>query len=313
MSPSAFVTVLLTSLLAAAGASAQESTAPDPADANKERLFVDDMEDVSDWSTGSPVETTLSAGKAHVREGRFALKFANLVDHTTGEDNYPVGWPRARKTLGRSKLTDWSEYDFFECWIYAETSRDALPDTPIGLGFYNAAAKRASSFYLNEVKKDAWTKIVVPVSEIDDPSDVHAVQFHISESNYRHGDRVDFYVDDMVLTRFVRPVIVGLDVRRKLLYASQRRIIASYTLMGRRGMADARLQFAVGPAGGAPAGQSTAPASRQGEISLTIAEPLKPGAHWARLTLHDREHKETDRTEVEFRVIEGPFPSGNRP
>ena len=96
-------------------------------EANKERLVLDDMEDVSGWYNGSPVETTLSASSEHVKQGKLALKFANVVDHTKGEENYPIGWPRTGKDLVKAKLTDWSAYDFFECWIYAQTSRGSLP------------------------------------------------------------------------------------------------------------------------------------------------------------------------------------------
>ena len=48
-------------------------------------------------------------------------------------------------------------------------------------------------------------------------------------------------------------------------------------------------------------------------MPLAIAGPLAPGEYWARLTLDDRNGKEIDRKEVEFRVIEGPFESGSRP
>ena len=63
-------------------------------DENKERLVIDDMEDISDWSNGSPVETTLSRGGPDI-SGRYSLVFANVIDHTKGEKNYPIGWTKA--------------------------------------------------------------------------------------------------------------------------------------------------------------------------------------------------------------------------
>ena len=42
-----------------------------------------------------------------MKQGRFALKFANLVDYTKGERNYPIGWPRTGKDLAKAKRTDW--------------------------------------------------------------------------------------------------------------------------------------------------------------------------------------------------------------
>ena len=53
-------------------------------DANKERLLIDDMEDVSDWINGSPDETKISSSDRHVKNARHALLFANVVDYTKG-------------------------------------------------------------------------------------------------------------------------------------------------------------------------------------------------------------------------------------
>ena len=121
-------------------------------DANKERLVLDDMEDVSDWYSGTPEETTISASDKHVKQGAHSLEFANRVDHTKGEKNYPVGWPRVGKDLAKTGMTDWSAYDLFECWIYTETSRPQLPVGPLSVGFYHSGPKRSSSFPLNNVR-----------------------------------------------------------------------------------------------------------------------------------------------------------------
>ena len=39
-------------------------------EANKERLVLDDMEDVSDWYNGSPDETEISASDEHVKQAK---------------------------------------------------------------------------------------------------------------------------------------------------------------------------------------------------------------------------------------------------
>lgn len=276
-------------------------------EANKERLVLDDMEDVSGWDNGSPVETTLSRSDAHAKQGHFALKFANLVDHTKGEKNYPIGWPRTGKNLAKLKMTDWSDYDFFECWIFVETSRAALPGNPLSIGFYHGGHKHSSGMPLKQVCKDAWTKIVIPVADLKDAKDVRRVQFSISESEYKHGDHVDFYIDDVVLTRFVQPAIAELSVQRKLLYTNASAVAATYKLVGRKGMDQVSVELEIGTGDAAPAAKVAARASREGELAVPIGSPLPPGPAWARLSLRDAQGKLIDRKQVEFRVIQGPF------
>jgi len=274
-------------------------------ESNQERLVIDDMEDVSTWSTGSPMETTLSASDQHVKQGSRALKFGNVVDHTRGEKNYPIGWPRTSKSLAKAKLTDWSGYDYFQCWIYVDTSRDALPGNPLGIGFSHTGHRRTSSFPLKEVRKDQWVKIVIPIAKLIDPKDVQGVQFHISESSYKHLDRVDFYIDDMVLTRYVDPAIAELATDRRLLYHNDRQIAALYTLMGHRDMEHVRAEFEIGQ-GATTVAKTAAHPERQGELPLGITRPLTPGDYWARLSLRDARGRLVDRRQTEFRVIAGP-------
>ena len=276
-------------------------------EANKERLVLDDMEDVSDWLNGSPEETTLSASDKHVKQGKRALRFANVVDHTKGEKNYPIGWPRTGKNLAKGKLTDWSAYDFFECWIYVETSRESLPGDPLGVGFYHSGPKRSSSWPLKEVKKDQWVKVVIPINKLADAADVQRVQFNISEANYKHGDRVDFYIDDMVLTRFVDPAVVELALDRRILYCGDQELLASYRLSGHKGMEEVKVELAIGQGSGEPLAKTAAKAARQGEVVLPLAARLRPGVYWARLGLRDAQGKLIDRKQAELRVIEGPF------
>ncbi|NQT11864.1 MAG: hypothetical protein HQ582_03890 [Planctomycetes bacterium] len=274
---------------------------------NIQRLMLVDMKDVADWHNGSPDETKISSSDKHTEGDRASLKFANVVDHTKGEKNYPIGWPRTGKDMAKVEATDWSEYDFFECRIYAETSRKSLPGTPLGVGFYHTGQKRSSSFPLKEVAGDRWTKIVIPISELIDPADVQRVQFNISESSYKHGDRVDFYITDMALVQLIRPTIAEFALDRKLLYATDHRITALYTLMGRMGLGDVRAELAIGRADQQPAAKVVGNASRQGELPLAIPGPLVPGPYWGGLTLRDAEGNVVDRARLEFRVIEGPF------
>lgn len=282
--------------------------ADDLADVPMERLVIDDMEDIADWGNGSPDETKLNASDLHAKEGKFALEFANVVDHTKGEKNYPIGWPRSGKDL-KGELTDWSDYEYFECWVYVTTSRESLPRNPLGVGFYHSGPKRSSSFPLDDVRKDQWTKIKIPISKIELADDVQRVQFNISESNYSHGDRVNFYIDDVVLTRFAHPVIGAMAARRRLVYANDRRVTAQFELLGNRSGKDVQIVLEVGRGDETIAKASGKAVDLVDEITVDLdpSRPLTTGQSWLRLTLQDKASKPLHSRQADFRVIEGPF------
>lgn len=274
-------------------------------EANLERLVLDSMEDVSGWINGSPMETKLSRSD-RARGGRFALLFANVIDYTQGEKNYPIGWPRTNKNLVKAKLTDWSAYDAFECWIYVDTTREALPKSPIGVSFAHPGHRRSSRAELNEVQKGQWAQIVVPMAKIEEPKDVQSVQFNISESSYKHGERVDFYISGLALARYVDPAVNEFELDRQVVYGSQNSLAARYSLVGSRGMDATRVELSIGQ-GDRMAAKHLAAATRRGEIELPIRARLVPGIYWAQLGLRDPAGKLIDRKRVEFRVVDGPF------
>lgn len=292
----------------------------DPTDPNRERLPLDESVELARWYNGSPEETAL-ARAARGKIGGWSLEFANRVDHARGEKNYPVGWPRCGLNLGRSTAkgqarpavalpTDWSGFDYFECWIYTQTSREALPATPLGLGFSHSKSKHRSSFPLKQVAKDRWIHVEIPLSKLADARDVHAIQFHIAESNYRHGDRVVFYLADLALSRYRHPVVAELGTARRVHFVEDRDVTVVYTLLGRQGLADSRLKLEVGQGAASPLASAEASPSPAGELSLVLPRPLAPGDYWARLSVL-RGGQTVHRREVRFRAVAGPFAVGN--
>ncbi|MEW6358338.1 MAG: hypothetical protein AB1696_18540 [Planctomycetota bacterium] len=277
-------------------------------EANKERLVIDDMEDVADWYFAKEEDSTLAASPKRAKEGKSSGVFATHINHKGGEKNYPIGWPRTGKRMGDGLPTDWSNYDFFECWIYTETSRDALPGTPLTVSFSHSGQKNSTPFRLGEIKKDEWVKIEIPISKLKQSNDVQSIQFHMSESEYKHDDQVDFYIDDVVLTRFVDPTIVTFDVNKKLIYTSDPQMSASYSLSGYKGLDRAVVEMEIGRGLTAPVAKGSAKAQRRGEVWAALpAERPAPGTYWARLNLRDADGRLIDRKQAEFRILTGPF------
>jgi hypothetical protein len=184
-------------LAAVAGAGADEP--------RMERLVLADGDGGSEWSTS---EATMGPDATHAREGR-AMHFHVDVNHETGQPDYPIGWPRTYLPMPED-ARDWRQWDFVEFWVYADTSREKLPSTP--LGFIVRSPDKPNSYHrtVHEAQKGQWARVRVPTADMPSPGQCTAVQLFISESNYNHGDVLDFWIDGLALLRYAEPTIIGM-------------------------------------------------------------------------------------------------------
>ncbi len=202
--------VIATLLLAACGCAQEEPAAPQP---KMEALTIADGDSAEGWNVA---EATMTPSGTHAREGK-ALNFHIDVDHTTGQPDYPIGWPRTYHNNPEDQR-DWSQWDFLDFSLYADTSREKLPGTPLGLILRCPDRAGSWSRTLSEATKGEWVHFRFPLADIPNISNCTAIQFFISESNYKHGDVVDFYVDELALLRYAEPTIVSLRPLQGLVY-----------------------------------------------------------------------------------------------
>ncbi len=202
------VTVLL---LTACGCAQEEPAAPQP---KMEALMIADGESAEGWNVA---EATMTPSDTHAREGK-ALNFHIDVDHTAGEPAYPIGWPRTNRSIPEDQR-DWSQWDFLDFWLYADTSRDKLPSTPLGLILRCPDRAGSWSRTLSEATKGEWVHFRFPLADIPNISNCTAIQFFISEYNYGDKDVVDFFIDDLELLRYAEPTVVSLRPLQGLVYA----------------------------------------------------------------------------------------------
>jgi hypothetical protein len=179
-----------------------------------ETLVLADGDGDSEWHTA---EATMRPDATHAIEGR-AMRFHIDVNHETGQPDYPIGWPRTYMSMPKD-ARDWRKWDFVEFWLYADTSRESLPNTP--LGFIVRSPDKPNSYHrtVHEAQKGKWTRVRVPTSDMPSPADCRAVQFFISESNYNHGDVLDFWIDGLALLRYAEPTIISMQPVGRLQYA----------------------------------------------------------------------------------------------
>jgi len=200
-------------LLGACGCAQEQAATPEP---KMEKLPISDEETGEGWDVA---EATMTPSETHAREGK-ALNFHIDVDHSTGEPNYPIGWPRTYHNNPEDRR-DWSQWDFLDFWLYADTSRDKLPSSPLGLILRCPDRESSWSRTLSEAKKGEWVHFRFPLADIPNIHDCTAIQFFIAESNYTHKDVVDFYIDELALLRYAEPTIVSLRPLQGLLYKDE--------------------------------------------------------------------------------------------
>ena len=219
MSPCArvFVAVLLL---------ASVSLAAEPA---MEKRVLMGADSAGQWSAA---ESKLAASDARPREGRAVLHWHVPVDHFAGEAKYPVGWPRISYSVREPATRDWSGWDYLEMAVYTETSRPALPREPVGIAIYAPDKEGAFNRPLAELAKGQWARIRIPLTQVPRHHDVRMFQFHISESKYQHGDTLDLFIDEVVLLRYARPMLLEFAAEQAVAFADAKQAAVRFNVAG---------------------------------------------------------------------------------
>ena len=172
-----------------------------------EKRIVFSPESAVTWSVA---ESTVESSTVRTRTGSPVLHWHITVDHFAGEPQYPIGWPRANCALRDAAARDWSGWDYFQFWVYTDTTRAALPREPLGLTLHTPDKQDAYQRPLTEVKQGEWVQVRIPLAQVPRHHDVRLLQVHISESQYRHQDQLDFFFDELALARYAQPTLLDL-------------------------------------------------------------------------------------------------------
>lgn len=194
-----------------------------------QKLVLAPAENARSWE---PAEATMTTCTDLTRTGAPALRFHVEVDYNAGEKAYPIGWPRAYLPLKSEALQRWSDYDYLRLWVYTDTPRENLPQSP--LTFMAYAPDRAHSYNrtLVELRKGEWVKFEIPTSEITTDQPVTRIGFSLAEANYRDHDVIDFTLDDIALVRYVRPTLANVTVCPAVAYSDATQVQARFQVLG---------------------------------------------------------------------------------
>ncbi len=290
--------LLPAALLAVALVASSAPTTAQTDDPPMEERVLADGDSASVWT---PAEATMEPDDLHARAGR-AMHFHIDVNFSTGQPDYPIGWPRTYTSIPEGER-DWSRWDFIDFWLYADTSRERLPATP--LGFIVRCPDRSSSFTatLSEATKGEWVHFRFPIAALPNATDCSAVQFFISESNYRDGDVVDFWIDDLKLLRYAEPTIIAVQPLNQVLYADVPVLRVAVEMTGLEDGATAQVEVGLVRAGEIVQQASVPLAAGVTTIPLPVEGGATTGEYQVRAKVagSDRELTET------VRVVSSPW------
>ena len=269
--------------------------------AGMERRELVDVRDAKAWTVA---ECTIEPARGPNADGPAMWHWHVDVDYFAGEAKYPVGWPRISHSFAEAER-DWSAWEFLHFSVYVETSRATLPKE--AAGFSLLTPDRASEYNrpLGELAPGRWVEFNLPLSAIPRHHDVRQIQFHIAESNYTHGDRLDFFVRELALTRYAEPTLFGFTTENTVLFSDARRVPVRFELLGVKPDARALVRCELWRDGKVLADTTNAASRGAQRVLLEFAAAtLSPGNYEVRAGIAGRPLSAV----ANVRVVESPWP-----
>ncbi len=180
----------------------------------EEVLWLDGLGNPARWG---PAECTVEQSKELKADGRPTLHLHIPVDHLGGEKAYPIGWPRVYADL-KEEEKGWTDFERLEFMAYATMSREKAPRQ--ALSFQVLCPDRQNAFHrtLSEIQLGQWVRLSIPIRALKSAKDATRLGFNISESDYKHGDKLDFYLGAFRLARAAEFGLTSLKVLNPVLY-----------------------------------------------------------------------------------------------
>ena len=205
-------------------------------------------ESLKNWQnvTGEGQLTLVDTPK---KTGSKALKFQVTVDHATDGGNssgpYLIGWPRIEYIFPQNTM-DMTQYDYLQMWIRVDSNRDEVADDytylACTISSWDSSAPRflLKQEILGSVAQKEWIEVLIPIKTIIKEQgtanenfwkNIMRIEIFISENMYKHGDVLEFVLDDISLIKFNSPVLKSIEVPRYL-FASDNLLHIKQLILG---------------------------------------------------------------------------------
>jgi hypothetical protein len=127
------------------------------------------------------------------------------------------------------------------------------------------------------------------------------MQLYISESDYKDGDVLDFWIDNASLTRYTAPTVAASGLPEKTITGGTRYLMADLNLMGVREGQTGDVTWQIGTGKTALTGKVTALAGKHRYYLALPDKGLAPGGY-------DVTFKCGSETPTPFRIVVVPSP-----
>jgi hypothetical protein len=266
----------------------------------EEVLYLDGLGNPARWG---PAECTVEESKELKADGRPTLHLHIPVDHFAGEKDYPIGWPRMYADL-KEEEKGWTDFERLEFMAYATMSRERAPRQ--ALSFQVLCPDRQNAFHrnLSEIQLGQWVRLSIPIRSIKSAKDAARLGFNISESDYKHGDKLDFYLGAFRLARAAEFGLTSLKLLNPVLYQDRPTLKVELDVAGPPQKVAQGLPLALRR--GEQTIRLNALAVQRGlqSVELDLGErKLKPGAY----TLIAFDDDAARRKVAPFRLVESPW------
>jgi hypothetical protein len=270
-----------------------------------EVLYLDGLGDPNRWS---PAECTITASKRLKAAGRPTLHMHIPVDHHAGQEKYPIGWPRMYLKLAPAERA-WKEFERFEFLVYAAMSRKKPPKRVINLQIQCPDRPRTYHRNLEEIRLGKWVRVSVPIRQIGNVAEVARLGLNISESDYRHGEKLDFHFGAFRLARAAEFGLAKLEVRSRVMYADRPLLKLALDVVGPERKIGKGVPLTIRRAGNAVHQQKVPVKRGLQTVWIDLAKAgLDPGTYTVMAFVGDQAREKA----APFRIVESPWREGRK-
>lgn len=171
--------------------------------AQSDSMLVEGFESLDGWRTGGQKEISYDLSDKHTKEGRHSLHLHVEIDHehkdAEEKPKYPMGWPSVTKEYEPG--IDLSGYDFLEFDMYYESERRLDPDFAIHIIIKDSKGRAFYRTTFIDLRDRKWAHEKLCIRDIPNAGDFGHLHFFLSEGVYDHGDVIDFYIDNLRVTK----------------------------------------------------------------------------------------------------------------
>jgi len=181
-----------------------------------EYFYLEGLAEPKRWAP-SECELSVSPHKAWERP---ALAMRIPIDYSTGEKQYPIGWPRMYLTLKKEEQV-WYEYDRLEFQILAESSRPALPKRPLIFQVHDQQGQKKLTT-LDMAAIGEWRTVQINTRDLGLAGTITRLGFNINEKDYQDKDFVAFHFGGFRLALVTAASVAELSMSAPVIFCDSR-------------------------------------------------------------------------------------------